>query len=126
MTAVGKIWTWTRSYAWAVALFLLGLAVVAVALFLRGEARDLLLGWLDSVRGRHAGRAEALREKAQGLDAQRARLLHEATQLAQERARQEGRELDLARESRALEEEIQGMTAGEVAAAFNTLEGKEP
>lgn len=119
--ALGKAWAWSKYHAWAIGLFILGIVLVAVALFLKDQAWAMLLDWLGQLRDRQTQRAEELRAKANGLDAQRAKLLHEATQLAQERARREGRELDLARESAAIEEEIQGMDAAEVAEAFNRL-----
>lgn len=124
MTQLRTAWAWVRTHAWAVALVVLGLAVVVLGLVFRGVSRDLLLGWLDGLREKHGAQVEASRSKARGLDAQRAKLLHEAAQAAQARARLEGREEELEAEVQELEARVRGMGAEEVAAEFRKLEGR--
>jgi len=116
-----------KGHSWALLVALLGVVVLGAAVFLGGEAQGRLLSWWHGWRTSRATlRAEATKAQADGLDAQRGRLLHEATRAAKARAQLQERDQDVREEMAAEEERIRAMSADEVAAEFNRLKERNP
>lgn len=114
---------WARRNAWAVGLGALGLLVL-LARFALGRAEAVRLrAWVEKLRAeKHAAKVEARVSESRALDAHRAKILHEATKTAEERARLSG-EGQASRETvRALEERVRGLSAEDVAREFRRLE----
>lgn len=116
--------SWFTSKAWAVALGLVVLVALGLLLAGLGTQAGLLDSWAARQKAhKAAAKSQTARARAKGLDAQRARLLHEARESFKARARFTLQEEEIRQAEVRLEEQIQALSSEEVAARWNQLGG---